>query len=60
MGGLVRQQLGLRRQGQTLEIVPSADVVEALSPERVGRQHGAEPCPQLLQLQVAELVRINP
>ncbi len=60
MGRLVGEHVGFGREWQALEIFPSAHILETVPPERVGREHFGETCPQLLQVQVAELARINP
>jgi len=60
VGRLVREQIGFGGQGESLEIVPSIHIVETVPPERVGRKHIGQPCLQLPQVPVAELVRMCP
>ena len=58
--GLVGNKIRLRGQRQTFEIVPAADIVEPRPPERVGREHVAEPGAQLRELRRPQLVVTNP
>src|SRR5205807_3486612 len=53
---LVRHQLALGGEGQPLEVVPTPDPVQPLTPEGVGTQDLVEPGGQLSQLEAAELV----
>jgi hypothetical protein len=59
MTHLVREDFGLSRERQPLEVVPAANVVETLAPEEVGLQDTGQSGAQLLELPLTKLFRIS-
>src|SRR6267154_889478 len=60
LGYLVCEQLGLGGERKAFKVVPAPDFGQPGAPEGVRLEHFGEPCTQLSNLPVAELLGISP